>query len=132
MTQNDSTLTRKIHPSEIHFTLGDKTTNYIKTRKNVARKSLARKTKEPSHTIASQWNIIEDGTITGFSPHTITIETPLRKNTVIRKNDLAVVTEKKPLTKRRIAITTYYNKKNKLIEQKPRLIHKVTCKTVVE
>ena len=41
-----STPTRKITPSEIHFTLGDKTTKYIKTRKNVARKSLARKTTE--------------------------------------------------------------------------------------
>ena len=78
----------------------------LKQGKNVARKSLARKTKEPSHTIAPQWNIIEDGTITGYSPHTITIDTPLRKNTVIRKIDLAVVTEKKTLTKSRIAITT--------------------------
>ena len=37
---------RKIYPSEIHFTIGDKTTKYIKTRSNVSRKSLARKTKE--------------------------------------------------------------------------------------
>ena len=36
--QKNFTPTRKIHPSEIHFTLGDKTTKYIKTRKNVARK----------------------------------------------------------------------------------------------
>ena len=79
------TSTRKITPSEIHFTLGDKTTKYIRTRKNIARKSLARKTKEPRHTLAPQWNIIEDGTITGYSPHTITLDTPLRKNTVIRK-----------------------------------------------
>ena len=42
----------KIYPSEIHFTIGDKTTNFIKTRKNIARKSLARKTKEPRHTLA--------------------------------------------------------------------------------
>ena len=75
--QKNSTPTRKILPSEIHFTLGDKTTKYIETRKNVARKSLARKTKEPRHTLAPQWNIIEDGTITGYSPHTITIDTPL-------------------------------------------------------
>ena len=78
--QNNFLPTRKIIPSEIHFTLGDKTTKYIKTRKNVARKSLATKTKEPQHTLAPQWNIIEDGTITGYSPHTITIDTQLDRN----------------------------------------------------
>ena len=92
------TPTGKIHPSEKHFKLSDKTTKYIRTRKNVAKKSLARKTKEPRHTLAPQWNIIEDGTIRGYSPHTITIDTPLRKNTVIRKNDLAIVTEKKAIS----------------------------------
>ena len=61
---------RKIYPSEIHFTIGDKTTKFIKTRKNIARKSLARKTKEPRHTLAPQWNIIQDGTITDYTPHT--------------------------------------------------------------
>ena len=29
---------RKMYPSEIHFTIGDKTTKFIKTRKNIARK----------------------------------------------------------------------------------------------
>ena len=118
--QSISTPTRKITPSEIHFTLGDKTTKYIKTRKNVARKPLARKTKEPRHTFAPQWTIIEDGTITGYSPHTITIDTPLRKYTVIRKNDLAIVTEKKTLPT------------HQTVENKPRLIHMVACKTVGE
>ena len=116
--QNNSTPTRKTLPSEIHFTQGDKTTKYIKTRNNVARKSLAGKTKEPRHTLAPQWNIIEDGAITGYSPHTITLDTPLRKNTVIGKNDLAIVTEKKALPTPQI------------IEQKPRLINMVACKTV--
>ena len=111
---------RKIYPSEIHFTIGDKTTKYIKTRKNIARKSLARKTKEPRNTLAPQWNIIQDGTITNYSPHTITIDTPLRKNTVIRKNQLAIVNEQKPITE-----TTEE-------QQKPRLIHMVACKTVGE
>ena len=83
--QKIPTPTRKIIPSEIHFTLGDKTTKYIKTLKNIARKSLARKTKEPRHTAAPQWNIIEDGTITGYSPHTITIDTPLRKTQKLEK-----------------------------------------------
>ena len=118
--QPTHTPTRKITPSEIHFTLGDKTTKYIKSHKNVARKTLARKTKEPRHTLATQWNIIEDGTITGYSPHTITIDTPLRKNTVIRKDHLAIVTEKKPLPTQQT------------VENKPRLIHMVACKTVGE
>ena len=109
---------RKIYPSEIHFTIGDKTTKYIKTRRNVARKSLARKTKEPRNTLAPQWIIIQDGTITNYSPHTITIDTPLRKNTVIRKNHLAIVNEQKPIRE-----TTEE-------QQKPRLIHMVACKTV--
>ena len=70
---------RKIYPSEFHFTLGDKTTKFIKSRKNIARKSLSRKTKEPRHTLAPQWNIIQDGTITGYLPHTITIDTTHKK-----------------------------------------------------
>ena len=93
-TPKDTSPPLQIYPSDIHFTLVDKTTKFIKTRKNVARKSLARKTKEPRHTLAPQWKIIEDGTITGYSPHTITIDTPIAKNTVIRKNELAIVTEK--------------------------------------
>ena len=48
--------------------------------------------------------------------HTITLDTNTRKNTVIRKNDLAIVTETKPLE------TT----------EKPRLKHMVACKTVGE
>ena len=118
--QKIPTPTRKIIPSEIHFTLGDNTTKYIKTRKNIARKLFARKTKEPRHTLAPQLNIIEDGTITGYSPHTITIDTPLRKNTVIRKNDLAIVTEKKALPTEQTVVN------------KPRLLHLVACKTVGE
>ena len=104
----------KISPSEIHFSIGDKTTKIIYNKKNVARKSIARKTKEPRNTLAPQWTIIPDGTITNYTPHTITIDTPLRKNTVIRKNDIAIATETKP------------------IPEKPRLIHMVACKTVGE
>ena len=111
---------RKIYPSEVHFTLGDKTVKFIKSRKNIARKSLARKPKDPRHTLAPQWNIIQDGTITGYTPHTITIDTPLRKNTVIRKNDLAIVTEQKPIPELTKEL------------QKPRLIHMVACKTLAE
>ena len=35
---------RRISPSEIHFSIGDKTTKIIYNKKNVARKSIARKT----------------------------------------------------------------------------------------
>ena len=102
-------------PSELHFSIGDKTTKIIYNKRNVARKSIARKTKEPRNTLAPQWNIIQDGTITNYTPHTITIDTPLRKNTVLRKNDIAIATETKPLQ-----------------EIKPRLIHMVACKTIGE
>ena len=96
-------------------TIGDNTTKIIYNKRNVARKSIARKTKEPRNTLAPQWNIIQDGTITNYTPHTITIDTPLRKNTVVRKNDIAIATETKPLQ-----------------EIKPRLIHTVACKTIGE
>ena len=100
---------RKITPSEIHFTIGDKTTKLVVNKRNVAKKKITRKTKEPRSTLAPQWNIIPDGTITNYTPHTITVDTPLRKNTVIRKSDIAIATE-----------------------TKPRLIHMVACKTVGE
>ena len=100
---------RKIIPSEIHFTIGDKTTKLVANKRNVAKKTITRKTKEPRPTLAPQWNIIPDGTITNYTPHTITVDTPLRKNTVIRKSDIAIATE-----------------------TKPRLIHMVACKTVGE
>ena len=76
-----------------------------------------RKAKEPRPTLAPQWNIIPDGTITDYSPHTITIDTPRRKNTVIRRKDIAIATETKSLPPP---------------EQKHRLIYMVACKTVRE
>ena len=100
---------RKITPSEIHFTIGDKTSKLVVNKRNVAKKTITRKTKEPRPTLAPQWNIIPDGTITNYTPHTITVDTPLRKNTVNRKSDIAIATE-----------------------TKPRLIHMVACKTVGE
>ena len=100
---------RKITPSEIHFTIGDKTAKLVVNKRNVAKKTITRKTKEPRPTLAPQWNKIPDGTITNYKPHTITVDTPLRKNTVIRKSDIAIATE-----------------------IKPRLIHMVACKTVGE
>ena len=57
----------KITPSEFHFSIGDETTKIIYNQRNVARKSIARKTKEPRNTLAPQWNIISDGTITNYT-----------------------------------------------------------------
>ena len=58
---------REISPSKIHFSIGDKTTKVVYNKKNVARKSIARKSKEPRDTLAPQWNIISDGTITKYT-----------------------------------------------------------------
>ena len=49
-------------------------------------------------------------------PHTITLDTDNRKNTVIRKNDLAIATENIP----------------RKPDSKPRLIHMVACETAGE
>ena len=86
----------KIIPSKLEVTFGDKTTTVVYGRKQVARKTIARKAPEPRGLLKPQWNIIENGTITNYSPHTITLDTNNRKNTVIRHNDLAIVT--RPLT----------------------------------
>ena len=79
-----------------------------------------RKAIEPRPTLAPQWNILPDGTITGYSPHKVTIDTPERKNTVVRKNDITIVTESIPLPP----------PQPKPPETKPRLIHMVACRTV--
>ena len=109
----------KIIQSKLEITFGDKTSTLIYGRKQVARKTIARKASEPRGTLKPQWNIIENGTITNYSPHTITLHTDNRKNTVIRKNDLTIVTQ--PLTSQ---------------QRQPspprRLIHMVACKSLRE
>ena len=65
------------------ITFGYKTTSINNTRKQIARKTLARKAPEPRGTLKPLWNIIPDGTITNYSPTTITLVTNIRKNTVI-------------------------------------------------
>ena len=93
-------------PDKLMITLGNKTTSIINTRKQIARKTLARKAPEPRGTLKPLRNIIPEGTITNYSPTTITLDTNTRKNTVIR-NDLAIVNE-----------------------TETRLMHFVACKTV--
>ena len=86
----------KIIPDKLEVTFGDKTFTVIYHRKNIARKTLARKAPEHQGTLKPQWNIIHDDTITNYSPHTVTLDTDNRKNTVTGKNDLAIVTETIP------------------------------------
>ena len=86
----------------------------------MVRKTLARKSNPTTRgSLKPQWNIIPDGTITNYSPHTITLDTDNRKNTVIRNNDLAIVTQTVPSPP-------------KQPNEKPRLVHMVACKTVNE
>ena len=74
--------------------------------------------KEPRGTLKPFWNIIPDGKITNYTPHTITFDTPTRKNTVIRKSDIAIATDTRTL--------------ERTIQDKPRLMEFDACKTVGE
>ena len=60
-------------------TFGDKTTAITNTRKQVIRKTLARKAPEPRGTLIPLWKIIPDSTITNYSPTTITLDKNTRK-----------------------------------------------------
>ena len=44
-----------------------------------------RKAKESKNSLASKWNIVPDGMINGYSPHTMTMDTSKRKNTVVKR-----------------------------------------------
>ena len=69
----------KIIPDKLMLTFGDKTTTITNTRKQVARKTLARRAPEPRGTLKPLWNIIPDGIITNYSPTTLTLDTNTRK-----------------------------------------------------
>ena len=108
-------------PSKLQITFGDKTSTVTYNKKNIVRKTIARKSNPTTRgSLKPQWNIIPNGTITNYSPHTITLDTDNRKNTVKRNSDLAIVTQTLPTPP-----DTYTN-------DKPRLIHMVACKTVNE
>ena len=85
-------------------------------RKTIARKSIP----TTRGSLKRQWNIIPNGTITNYSPHTITLDTDKRKNTLIKNTDLAIVTQTLPTPP-----DTYTNDKRQPI-------HMVACKTVNE
>ena len=109
----------KIIPDKLMVTFGDKTTTITNTRKQIARKTLARRAPEPRGTLRPLWNKIPDGTITNYSPTTLTLDTDTRKNTVIRKNDLAIVNETRPGLMQFVACKTVreYNRKQEKIKQ---------------
>ena len=81
-----------------------------------------RRAPEPRGTLKPLWNIIPDGTITDYTPTTISIDTHNRDNTRIRKSDLAIETE----------IYQKQTPPTQTPEPKPRLMHFVACKTVRE
>ena len=70
----------------------------IKLEKNPARKTIRRRVPEPRVTLKQLWSIILDGTITNYTPHTITIDSHNRKNTVIRNKDIAISKETANIT----------------------------------
>ena len=75
----------KIIPDRLELTFGDKTSTVIYNKKNVARKTIARKVPEPRGTLKPQKNRIPDGTITKYTPHTITLDTNTRKTRSFEK-----------------------------------------------
>ena len=66
-----------------------------------------------------QLNIIENGPVTNFSPHTITLDTDNRKKLVIIKIDLAIVTQPLPSPQKQTS-------------PPKRLTHMVACKSLRE
>ena len=76
---------------------------------------------EPGGTIKPLWNIIPDGTLTDYTPTTLSIDTHNRENTRITKCDLAIATE-----------THQKQTPPQTQEPKPGLMHFVACKTVRE
>ena len=75
----------KIISSKLEITFGDKASTVIYGRKQIARKTIARKAPEPRGTLRPQWNKIENGTITNYSPNTITLDTNNRKKQSLGK-----------------------------------------------
>ena len=112
----------KITPDKLSIIFREKTSVLINKRKQVARKTLMRRAPEPRGIIKPLWNKLPDGTITDYTPTTISIDTHNRANTRIRKSDLAIATEthQKPTPPPQSQ------------EPKPRLMHFVASKTVRE
>ena len=96
----------KFLPIKLSIIFGDKTSAIVKSKNQVSLKAIMRRANKPRGTLKPIWNIITDGTITIYLPNTITIDTPTRKDTVIRKNDIVVAGETKPQLNENIACKT--------------------------
>ena len=105
-----------IIPSKFKFQIGDKTTIIDQTRRNLARKTIRRKSTEPTGTLKLLWSIIPNGTIADYPPTPLPSTHKIEKNTVIRNSDIAISSEKRQIPQ----------------EPKLRLINFVACKTVGE
>ena len=108
----------RITSDKLSIMFGKKTSMLVKTKTQIARKIIMRRIKEPRETIKPLWNLLPGGTITNYIPHTITIDTPTRKNTVVRKRIIAIAADTRTLVK--------------TMQAKPRLMEFVACKTVGE
>ena len=64
-----------ITPHKINITFGDKTTVLINKRKKVVRKTIMRSAPEPRGTLKPLWILIADGTLTDYTPVTISVDT---------------------------------------------------------
>ena len=73
----------KLTTSKLETTFVDKTQTVKFDKKNVARKTIARRASEPKSTLKPLWNIITDRKTTKNSPHTITLDTPVRKKNFV-------------------------------------------------
>ena len=83
----------KLTRDKLSIIFGDKTSVLKNKIKQVPRKTLMRRAPEPRGTLKPLWNIIPDGTITEYTPTSISIDTHNRDNARIKKSDLAIATE---------------------------------------
>ena len=117
---------------------------------------IARKARVPRGTLKPQWNIIENGSITNYPPHTITLDTDNRKNSTKEKRSsncntttpitpTTIITTKKIDTQACKSLGEYYNNPEKIkqfcleekirIQQKQKSLNKLikdddsTCRT---
>ena len=102
----------RITINKLSITFGDMNSVLINKRKQVARKTLMRRAPEPRGTLKPLWNIIPDGTITDYTPTTISIDTHNRANTGILKSYLAIAKETyqkpaQPITRTQTTTNTF-------------------------
>ena len=109
----------KITLSKLEITFVDRTSTVIYSKRQLARKTIARRAPKTRGKLKPQWNIIENDTISNYSLHTITLDADDRKNTVLRKNNQAIVTQTLPTHQKQAS-------------PPKRLINMVACKSLRE